>query len=62
VYDVLGREVQVLVDGIQDAGTRTVEFHAATLATGVYFYRMTVTSIDHPGPVFTQTKKMILSK
>jgi len=32
-----GREVQVLVDGIQDAGTRTVEFHAATLANRVYF-------------------------
>src|SRR5690606_23738549 len=40
VYDVLGREVAVLVDGVQPAGTHRAAFDAAGLASGVYVYRL----------------------
>jgi mannose/cellobiose epimerase-like protein (N-acyl-D-glucosamine 2-epimerase family) len=41
VYDLLGREVASLVDGVQTAGTHTVTWNAAGLASGVYLYRLT---------------------
>jgi hypothetical protein len=41
VYDVLGREVAVLVDGVQSPGRHEVVFDARNLASGVYVYRMT---------------------
>ena len=40
IYDVLGREVATLVDDIQDAGFRTVEWDANGIASGMYFYRI----------------------
>ena len=40
VYDVLGREVAVLVDERKGPGSYTIRFNAAGLASGVYFYRL----------------------
>jgi subtilisin-like proprotein convertase family protein len=40
VYDVLGREVAVLVDGQVEAGSHTAVFEAGTLASGTYVYRL----------------------
>ncbi len=55
VYDVLGREVQTLVDGVQDAGYRSVVFDATNLPSGVYFYRLQAgNSID--------LRKMLVAK
>jgi photosystem II stability/assembly factor-like uncharacterized protein len=53
VYDLLGRRVQVLVDGVQSAGQHTVLFDGTRQASGVYFYRMRT-------DVSTQVRKMIL--
>jgi hypothetical protein len=55
VYDVLGREVAVLVNGMTQAGTNSVDFNASELSSGVYFY--TLRAGD-----FTNTKKMLLIK
>lgn len=55
VYDILGREVTVLVDGKMTKGTHEVEFDGNSLSSGVYFYRIEAGD-------FTETKKMILLK
>lgn len=53
VFDVLGREVATLVNGFKDAGYHEVEFNAAGLLSGVYFYRLQAGD-------YVETKKMIL--
>jgi hypothetical protein len=55
VYDILGKEVATLVNRNQDAGTYTVPFNAASLASGVYFYRIESNS-------FVSVKKLMLLK
>ncbi len=40
VFDLTGREVAVLVQGVQSAGSHEVRFEARDLATGVYLVRM----------------------
>lgn len=40
VYDMLGREVKTLVDGIEQPGQRSVEFDGSALGSGLYFCRM----------------------
>ncbi len=53
VYDVIGREVAVLVSERQAAGTYQVTFDGSRLASGVYFYRLTAGSL-------VETKKLLL--
>jgi hypothetical protein len=55
VYDVLGREVEVLVNRHQPAGTYQATFAANDLPSGVYLYQLDA------GPV-TQTRRMLLLK
>jgi hypothetical protein len=53
VYDLLGREVAVLVHEEKPAGTYTVQWNAAGISSGVYLYRL------HAGKL-VETKKLIL--
>jgi hypothetical protein len=55
VYDVMGREVQTLVNEKLNAGTYEVKFDGNMLTSGVYFYKMVSEG-------FTETKRMILLK
>lgn len=41
VYDLLGREVAVLVDGALSPGTHSVAWDATTFPSGIYVYRLT---------------------
>jgi hypothetical protein len=59
VYDVLGREIQTLVNERQSAGNHSVIFNANNLPSGVYFYRTEAVSA---GKRFVDVKKMILVK
>jgi len=43
VYDVLGREIMVLVDGTRLAGTHEAHFDGSRLPSGIYVYRLRVT-------------------
>lgn len=40
VFDILGREVTVLADELQEAGTHTAFFEVSNRSSGVYFYRL----------------------
>lgn len=55
LYNLLGEEVSTLVNEEKVAGYYTVEFNAANLPSGVYFYQLIAGD-------FVQTKKMILMK
>jgi hypothetical protein len=55
VYDVTGRLVATLVDGVREAGSHSVEFNAAGLPSGIYMYRMEAGE-------FSSVQKMVLMK
>lgn len=55
VYNVLGKEIAILVNGIQSFGSYTVPFNSSGLASGIYFYRLQADN-------FIETKKMVLLK
>ncbi len=55
IYDMLGRELQTLVNTRQAAGRYQAQFNAASLSSGVYFYRLSAGT-------FIETKKMMLVK
>jgi hypothetical protein len=55
VFDILGREVENLVNQKQTAGSYEVNFNASKLSSGVYIYRITAGD-------FVQSMKMILIK
>lgn len=40
VYNLLGQEVAVLIDGIKSAGSYTARFDATSISSGMYFYRL----------------------
>jgi formylglycine-generating enzyme required for sulfatase activity len=40
VFDLLGREVAVLANGMQEPGSHSVRFDASRLQSGTYFYRL----------------------
>jgi tetratricopeptide (TPR) repeat protein len=61
VYDILGREVATLVDGIKESGYYTAHFDGSKLASGIYFTRFVVKSQDSRTPI-VQVKKMLLMK
>ncbi|MBX7041428.1 MAG: T9SS type A sorting domain-containing protein [Ignavibacteria bacterium] len=42
VYDMLGREVKTLVNEMKTAGFHEAQFTADELASGAYFYRLSV--------------------
>jgi hypothetical protein len=62
VYDLLGKEVGVLMNEKRSAGSQRYQFDGSRLASGVYFYRLEVSSLTSRGNKFIDVKKMILVK
>jgi hypothetical protein len=61
VFDILGRELAVLINGNLTAGTYTYNFNASNLPSGTYFYRLCANE-GQGSRAFSQTKAMILVK
>jgi len=55
VYDLLGREVAILVNEEKRAGNYEIEFDASNLTSGVYYYQIKASNL-------TKARKMILLK
>ena len=53
LFDINGRMVKVLVNASKDAGKHVVNFNAASLAKGVYYYRIQAGD-------FTDVKKLTI--
>ena len=55
IFDILGREIQTLVNEVKPVGNYELKFNAASLPSGVLFYRIQAGS-------FNQVRKMLLIK
>jgi subtilisin-like proprotein convertase family protein len=55
IYDILGREINVLVNELKQPGNYEIAFDASNIATGVYFYKLEAGD-------FVDVKKMVLMK
>ncbi len=53
VFDVLGREVAMLVNGVEEPGYKSVQFDASRLSSSIYFYRLQADN-------YIETKKLLL--
>jgi hypothetical protein len=55
VYDITGRLVTTLAEGMAQVGSHSVRFDASSLGSGIYFVHMTA-------PGFSEAKKIVLLK
>ncbi|MBN2029648.1 T9SS type A sorting domain-containing protein, partial [bacterium] len=55
IFDILGNEVETLVNGSQHAGNHSVQFNASNLPSGVYYYRL-------EAGMNQETRKLLLLK
>lgn len=55
VYDMIGKELKILINEIKESGYYTVKFDGSSLSSGIYFY-----SLSYNGKV--ETRKMMLIK
>jgi hypothetical protein len=63
VFDLLGREVAVLVHDVKGPGKYSVTWNAAGLSSGIYLYSLTSSPVDRTADkIFTATRKLILLK
>jgi hypothetical protein len=61
IYDLLGREIAVLVNEEKPAGIYEVHFDAAGLSTGVYIYSINFNSSES-SKIYSMNKKMLYLK
>jgi photosystem II stability/assembly factor-like uncharacterized protein len=55
VFNTLGEEMTTLVNGVQDAGMKSIQWDASELPSGVYMYRLTAGN-------YSMAKKLLLVK
>jgi hypothetical protein len=61
IYDIMGREITTLFQGVNVPGFHEVLFQPDQLPGGVYFYRMTATALKS-GKTFSEVKKAMYIK
>jgi hypothetical protein len=60
VYNLVGELVSEIISGDYTAGTHNVDFNAANLTSGIYFYRIDAVGVD--GSQYSNVMKMTLLK
>ena len=60
IFDILGRQVKILVDAHEEAGVKKTDFEPLGLASGMYIARLQVESAS--GEEYNFSKKVILAK
>jgi hypothetical protein len=55
IFDVIGNELQPILDNVLQAGSYSIQFNATNLSSGLYLYKLI--SSD-----YSETKKMMLIK
>jgi hypothetical protein len=55
VFDILGRQVAELINGLAEPGSNTIRFEPGDLGSGVYIYRLSVNGT-------TESRKLIIQK
>jgi hypothetical protein len=61
VFDITGKAVSEIYNGLSDPGKYTADFDATGLASGVYYYIISASS-ENGGVIFKDVKKMVVVK
>ncbi len=61
IYDLIGKEITTLANGMQEAGTYTIQFNSSLygLSSGIYFYKI---EANNNSKHFVKVQKMMLVK
>lgn len=63
VYDIIGREMEILVNEFQKAGIYKIKWKAEKLSSGVYLCKIqTFNNSPNSAQEFSETRKLILIK
>jgi hypothetical protein len=62
IYDILGKEIEILVNEELPAGSYEFSWNASSYSSGIYFYRIYMQDLNGYGRNYSQVKKMILTK
>ena len=62
IYNLLGQKVATVVNGIEDAGYKSVLWNGSGFASGMYMYRIDVVGLSRPNAIFTQIRKLLILK
>ncbi len=62
VFNTLGQVIAILKDEVGVAGFHSVDWNAAHVASGIYFYKLEAACISNPSKSFSQVRKMVLLK
>ena len=62
IYNIYGKLVTTLVNGLREAGMHQVTFDGSGLPSGLYFYRLTAQSTEESHATYTEAKRMVLIK
>ena len=62
VYDILGKEIAILINEQLQPGRYEVTFDGSNLPSGVYFYQLRAGDIEGSGQLYSETRRMLLIK